>query len=257
VLILLPASESKAEVDRGEPFDPGALSFASLAATRESVLDALIAVSGEPDALRRLGVPASLEELVRANTGLREAPSATADAVYDGALYRALGLHDLDVAARRRAREWIVAVSALWGAVRLGDRIPPYRLNMCGRLPDLGHLPQVWQEPLASVLPEAAGDGLIVDCRQAEYLTAWRPRGELADRTIALKAVRDLGTGRGAASRDSMRTQGHVIRAILIGALDPKGPDELAAALADQFDVDLQPPERDGAPWRLLVLAQR
>jgi cytoplasmic iron level regulating protein YaaA (DUF328/UPF0246 family) len=257
VLILLPASESKAEVDRGEPLDPSALSFPHLAVTRESVLEALIAVSGEPDALRRLGVPASLEPLVRANTGLRDAPSATADAVYDGALYRAIGLHDLDAAARRRAREWIVAVSALWGAVRLGDRIPPYRLNMCGRLPDLGHLPQVWQEPLASVLPEAAGDGVIVDCRQAEYLTAWRPRGELADRTIALKAVRDLGTGRGAASRDSMRTQAHVIRAILTGALDPEGPQELADELASQFDLDLQSPPRDGARWTLAVVATK
>ena len=141
---------------------------------------------------------ASLEALVRANTGLRDAPAAPADAVYDGALYRAIGLDGLDGPSRARARAWIVVVSALWGAVRLGDRIAPYRLNLCGRLPNLGHLPQVWQTPLAAVLPAAAGDGLIVDCRQAEYLTAWRPTGELAERTVAVKAVRDLGSGRGA-----------------------------------------------------------
>ncbi len=68
-------------------------------------------------------------------------------------------------------------ISALFGAVRLRDRIPPYRLDMCGRLPDLAHLPQLWRGPLDEVLPVAARRGLVVDCRSAEYGAAWRPSG--------------------------------------------------------------------------------
>ena len=86
-----PASEAKAEVDVGEPFDPASLSFRRLAPTREAVLDGMIEVSGQPDALRRLGVRPSLERLVRDNTALREAPAADAASVYDGTLYHAIG----------------------------------------------------------------------------------------------------------------------------------------------------------------------
>ena len=177
MLILLPASERKTPVTRGKPFEPDRLSFPALAATRSAVLDALAEVSAGPDALRRLDVRASLSDLVRANVTLGEAPAAPAGTVYAGPLYEGLGLADLDAASRRRARAWIVVISALWGAVRLGDRIPAYRLNMCGRLPGLAHLPDVWRAPLTGVLPAAARRGLIVDCRSAEYATAWRPAG--------------------------------------------------------------------------------
>ena len=186
MLILLPASESKAEVRRGKPLDLGSLSFPPLAPTRAAVLAALIEVSTGPDATDRVCVPASMLDIVRRNVTLRDAPTAPVEAVYSGVLYDALGLDELDPAARRRARAWIVVISALWGAVRPGDRIPPYRLNMCGRLPGLAHLPQVWREPLTDVLPGAARHGVVVDCRQAEYATAWRPTGALAERTLTV-----------------------------------------------------------------------
>ncbi len=113
MLILLPPSETKAAVRRGKPLDPADLSFPPLAPTRAAVLDALVAVSAEPDATRRLGVPESLREVVLRNVELREAPTAAAEKVYSGVLYDALGLADLDAASRRRARAWIVVISAL------------------------------------------------------------------------------------------------------------------------------------------------
>jgi cytoplasmic iron level regulating protein YaaA (DUF328/UPF0246 family) len=254
MLILLAASESKAEVEGGEPFDPSDLSFPALGSTREVVLESVIEVSARPDALRWLDLRPSVEHLARRNVDLRDAPAAAAGSVYAGAVYRAIGLDDLDPSASRRAREWVVAISPLWGAVRLGDRIPAYRVRMCARPPGLGHLPQVWQAPLAEVLPAAAGRGLIVDTRQAEYLTAWRPKGELAERTVAIKAVRDLREGRGAQSHDAMRTQGQVVRRVLTEAIDPQEPEGLRDALAPYFELDLRPPERDGARWTLLVV---
>jgi cytoplasmic iron level regulating protein YaaA (DUF328/UPF0246 family) len=253
VLILLPASERKTPVARGRAFDPAKLSFPPLAPTRAAVLEALIEISASPDATRRLGVPATLVDAVRRNTALHDAPAAAAGAVYSGALYDAIGLDDLDLAERRRARAWIVIVSALWGAVRLGDRIPSYRLNMCGRLPGLGQLPQVWQEPLADVLPAAAGKGVVLDFRVAGYATAWRPRGALADRTVAVRIRRRDGA-RGAGSFAAKHTGGHVVRRIVTDAVDPRDPHELAAALADHFDVDLREPSRPGRPWDLRVV---
>jgi cytoplasmic iron level regulating protein YaaA (DUF328/UPF0246 family) len=257
VLILLPASDTKTPVRRGKPLDPAALSFSPLEPTRTVVLDALMEVSAEPDATDRLGEPASMRDVVRGNVSLRDAPTAAAETIYSGVLYDAIGLENLDPASRRRARAWIVVISALWGAVRLGDRIPPYRLDMCGRLPSLEHLPDVWRGPLDEVLPAAARRGVVVDCRAAEYATAWRPTGTLAERTVVLKVVRDLDGRRGAGSHSAKRTRGLVVRRIVTDAIDPRRPEGLAEALSEHFDVDLRPPDRPGQTWELHVVEPR
>jgi cytoplasmic iron level regulating protein YaaA (DUF328/UPF0246 family) len=254
VLILLPASDAKAPVGHGRPVDPTRLSFARLGPTREAVLAALVATSSAPDALRRLGVGPSRLEQVRANVDVRDAPAAPAAAVYGGVLYGALDWADLDPAARRRARSWIVVVSALWGAVRAGDRIPPYRLDMCGRLPGLGHLPDVWRRPLGDVLPRAARRGLVVDCRSSDYLTAWRPSGDLAERTLLVRVVRGRDDVRSPGSHRAKRARGLLTRRIVGDAIDPDRPEELVAELAGALDVTVRPPDRPGRCWSLLVV---
>lgn len=255
MLVLLPASMSKRTPPAvGAPVDAAALSFPSLGLTRAAVLEEVLAMSAEPDAALRLGVSAGLDDDIRVNLELQDLPAAQAGHLYAGAIYDALGYGELDSAARRRARTWVVAISALWGAVHLGDRIPPYRLHMCARLPKLGHLPQVWQGPLGSVLPAAAGRGLVVDGRSAEYVTAWRPTGELLARTVVLKARRADGSGRGASSNDSKRTRGVVARCIVSNGLDPDRPEDLASSLAASLDVELLPPARAGRPWQLDVV---
>jgi uncharacterized protein len=254
VLILLPASDSKTPVRRGKPLDPAALSFPPLAPTRAAVLEALVEVSAQPDATHRLCEPASMSDVVQRNVALRDAPTAAAETVYSGVLYDALGLADLDPASRRRARAWIVVISALWGAVRPGDRIPPYRLDMCGRLPGLDHLTDVWRGPLDDVLPAAAGRGVVVDGRSAEYATAWRPTGALAERTVVLKVVRDRDGRRGSASYNAKRTRGLLVRRIVTDAIDPRRPESLAEALSDHFEVDLRRTERPGRAWELHVV---
>lgn len=254
MLILLPPSESKADVTRGKPLDLEGLSFPELTATRSAVLDALIEVSGQPDAMARLDVPPTLVEVVARNVHLRSLPTAPAERVYTGVLYDALAAGDLDGPSRRRARSRIVVISALWGAVRLGDRIPPYRLNMCGRLPGLGHLPQVWQEPLGRVLPAQARRGVIVDCRSSDYVTAWRPARDLADRTVTVKIVRERDGQRSAVSHSAKHTRGLVTRRLVLDAGDPRRPEELAETLAPHFDVTLLAPARPGKPWELQVV---
>lgn len=246
MLLLLPPSESKTAPEDGRPLEPLALTFPELTSTRTAVLDALLVVSATPDAARRLGVRDTLLPAVRRNLELRGAPTAAAGSVYSGAMYDGLGLGHLDGAARRHARSRVVIVSALFGALRPADRIPAYRLHMCGRLPGLAHLPDVWREPLDGVLPGAAGRGLIVDFRSAEYATAWRPAGPLAARTVVIRVTRRGGGRRGAGSRPARYTRGLVARQILLAGLDPREPQELADALTATFDVRLYPGRRSG-----------
>lgn len=224
MLLLLPPSERKTEPDAGPPLDLDGLSFPELTPTRLAVMDAL-----------------SEEEL---DLDVGTAPTAAAGTVYSGAMYAGLAHPDLDEATRRRAASWVVVVSALFGALRLDDLIPAYRLHMCARLPDLGHLPQVWQPALGRVLPDVAGRGLVVDFRAAEYATAWRPTRRLAAATVLVRIVRPGGERRGSSSHPSRRTRGLVARQILTEGLDPSEPLELADGLAAAFDVSLHPSRR-------------
>ena len=104
MLILLPPSEGKAAAAEGPPLDLEALSFPELNRTRARVLDRLVRVSGQRNALALLGVAAGLAPQVARNTLLRELPSAPAEQIYTGVLYEALGLTSLSAEARRRAR---------------------------------------------------------------------------------------------------------------------------------------------------------
>ena len=167
MLVLLPPSETKARATRGSATRLAELSFPELTATRAQVRAALVASSLAPDALNLLGVPPSLGAEVTANALVASAPSRPAREVYTGVLYDALAFAQLDAAARRRANARLLIVSALYGAVRPGDRIAAYRLSMAVNLPEVGPLARLWRPELARALPAAAGCGLIVDCRSS------------------------------------------------------------------------------------------
>jgi cytoplasmic iron level regulating protein YaaA (DUF328/UPF0246 family) len=187
VLILLPPSETKTGRARGKPASPDLVSFPELAATRSAIAAALTRVSAHPDAPALLGVSANLRSDIAHNIRLDCAPAVSVADLYTGVLYDALGLPSMDPAARRRANRWLVVISALYGAVRPGDEIPPYRLSMGVNLGELGPLASVWRAPLAAVLPVVAGRAVIVDCRSSTYAAAWSPRGELAERWVQIR----------------------------------------------------------------------
>lgn len=257
VLVLLPPSEGKTAPRRGAPVDLPTLSFPELTAGREQVLDELADLSGRPDALARLGVGASLAAEVDRNRRLREVPAAPASRVYSGVLYDALGLPSLPAAARRRAAGRLVVVSALWGALRPGDRVPPYRLSICVDLPGAGGLAGFWRPRLAPVLDAAADGRLVVDCRSSSYAALWRPRGAAAARTVAVRVLREDAGRRSVVSHMAKHTRGLVVRHLLTrGGRDPRSPEQLAAAVAEAFDCELVPATRAGAPSTLDVVVQ-
>ncbi len=230
MLILLPPSEGKTAASRGKPLDLAALSFPELSTARQAAVEALVAISGSPEAASVLGVPPSQPELLERNRRLLSAPTARADRVYTGVLYDALGLGDLSSAAKRRAGSRVAVTSALFGLVRPGDRIPAYRLSGDARLPGLpgtGSVAGHWREHLGPVLTGTVGRGLLVDLRSTSYAAFWRPAGV---RTATVRVLHEVAGRRQVVSHFNKATKGRLVRDLLEDGADPRTPQALAAA---------------------------
>ena len=248
MLILLPPSEGKTPARRGRPLDLSSLSFPTLTSRRDSIVTALEVVSGQPDAPAVLGVSPTLIDHVRRNLDLRSAPTAPAVQVYTGVLYQALDHPSLDSASKRRANRTVVVISAVFGALRLTDRVPAYRVHICADVPGVGPLDRKWRRLLADALDDAVKPReLIVDCRSTTYAAMWRPTGERAERWVQIAVP--------GASHNAKHTRGLVARQ-LVQAEAPRTPVALAETLAEVFDVDLTPPARAGRAWTLAVQEQ-
>lgn len=253
MLVLLPPSEGKARGSgrRGAPIDLGSLSGPELTAAREQVLDRLIETSGRPDALQRLGVGPALASEVECNTRLRQAPARRVGDLYTGVLYAALDLPHLPPGGGARATRRLLVVSALWGALRIHDRVPAYRLSMGADLADLGPLAAFWRPRLGPVLAGAAGRGIVVDCLSGAYRAAWTPSRELAERTLAVRVVREQAGRRSAVSHLAKLTRGQVARHLLLReGSPPRSPAAAEAAVREAFECQLA---RGAGSWRLDV----
>ncbi|MFE1307999.1 peroxide stress protein YaaA [Streptomyces sp. NPDC058755] len=260
MLVLLPPSEGKASSGRGAPLKLESLSLPGLSDAREAVLGELVELcAGDPEqnekAREVLGLSEGLRGEVAKNAGLRTAGARPAGEIYTGVLYDALDLASLDAAAKRRAARSVLVFSGLWGAVRVNDRIPSYRCSMGVKLPGLGALGAHWRTPMASVLPEAAADGLVLDLRSAAYAAAWKPKGEVAGRTATVRVLH--APTRKVVSHFNKATKGRIVRSLLSAGAAPKGPAELVEALRDLgYVVEVQAPAKAGQAWALDVLVE-
>nr|WP_238420346.1 peroxide stress protein YaaA [Streptomyces taklimakanensis] len=258
---MLPPSEGKATGATGPALDLGALSLPGLTAAREAVLEELVELcsADEEKAREVLGLSEGLRGEVARNAALRTAPTLPAGEVYTGVLYDALDLPSLDAAERERAGRRLLVFSGLWGAVRIDDPIPPYRCSGGVRLPGLGNLGRHWREPLAAVLPEAAGDGVVLDLRSAAYGAMWKPKGGLAERTATVRVLQskvvDGVEKRSVVSHFNKATKGRIVRALLRSGAEPDGPAELVEVLRGLgYTVECAAPAKGGTSWRLDVV---
>ncbi|WP_327356506.1 peroxide stress protein YaaA [Streptomyces sp. NBC_01304] len=261
MLVLLPPSEGKASSGRGAPLKLEGLSLPGLTEARAAVLDELVELCAADEGKARevLGLSEGLAGEVGKNAELRNAGARPAGEIYTGVLYDALGLADLDTAAKKRAVKSLVVFSGLWGAVRIGDRIPSYRCSMGVKLPGLGALGAYWRAPMAEVMPEAAGDGLVLDLRSSAYANAWKPKGEVAGRTATVRVLQSqIVNGvekRSVVSHFNKATKGRLVRDLLQAGAAPAGPAELVEALGDLgFAVEAQAPAKAGKAWQLDVI---
>jgi len=251
VLIIVPPSESKRPpLASGRPVVLEELSLPSLLPTRRLVADALIRTSADPDAFERLHVRPTLAPQVVRNIHLFELPAIPVLDLYTGPVHDGLDAASWSAAMAERAGERLVIVSALWGALRPADRIPPYRLNVWANLIGIDRLDHTWRAVLPDVLAEAAGDtGVVLDLRSPMDQATGYPTG-LGDRTVILKI--DQGPpGNLLGNVISKRLRGAAARYLLESGADPADPDELVDVLGDRWPVRLSSPERTGKPWTI------
>ena len=214
-LILLPPSETKWTPTRGRAIDLGALSFPGLTTLRDALLDG----------------------------DLRRAPTTTVARLYTGVLYAALGIATLPP----RAAGNLVIISAQFGALRAGDRVPAYRRELRA---------SYWRDGLRGVLDEAAAGRLLVDCRSATYVAAWRPSPVSAATRVQVSVVEERDGVRSVVSHMAKKTRGEVARHLLVSGARPRTPAELADIVSESFTCELEQPERAGAPFTLTVVSR-
>ena len=253
MLLILPPSEAKrAAPARGEPVDLDQLSFPELTPTRTAILEAVVETSARADAFRRLQVGPSMAEEVARNTALPELPTLRAAELYTGPLHEGLDLATLSARARARAARELVITSALWGALRPDDRIPPYRLHICSHLVGMDRLEPTWRGVLPATLAAVAGpDAVVVDLRSPTFQAAGMPR-DAADRTVVLRVEQRAAGGR-IGDVVAKRMRGQAARRLLESGEDPAVPAELEALLGEQWPVTMARPARPGAPWTLTL----
>jgi cytoplasmic iron level regulating protein YaaA (DUF328/UPF0246 family) len=231
VLVLLPPSEGKAASGRGRPVDLGSLSLPVLREPRHRVLDALVDLCAGPDsghARTVLGLSPGLAAEVGRNARLREAGALPVARLYTGVLYEALDLASLPAPARRLVQRWTLVFSGLWGVLRLGDKVPPYRCPMGVALPGIGPLGAYWRRALAPVID---GAGPILDLRSSAYATAWSPAGDLARRTVAVRILHERDGTRSVVSHFNKATKGRLLRGLALADARPRSVADLVATL--------------------------
>lgn len=245
MLILLPPSEGKTAARGRTPVRADELSHPSLTDARLEVVAALASASAREDALDLLGIGPSLAAEAERNVHLLEEPAAPAREVYTGVLYEASGMSGWDAGAKRFANTHVRTVSALWGLVTPGDRIPAYRLSMSVKLPGIGGLPAYWRPRVAPELDRLAGGGLVVDCRSGGYASVWRPRDA---NLVAINAVQVRSGTRTVVSHFAKHYRGLLTGALVRTRSTAATIDDLAdvaAALIGSGIDDVEPGDRE------------
>ncbi len=256
MLIVLPPSETKLPPpDGGSPVDLDRLSFPSLTEMRERVMDALVATSQRPDALRRLFVGPSLAGEVARNEYLRDLPTRRAVDTYAGPLYEGLDAGSWSAHAERRAARRLVIVSALWGALRPADHIPPYRLNVCARLDGMDRLEPAWRTLLPPILTDVAERrGPVLDLRARAYQAVGRPTG-LDDQTVTLRIRPSPGGPAHIGDVIAKRVRGEAASHLLSSVADPEDPLGIADLLAARWSIEVHPPADRNRTWTITLQA--
>lgn len=153
-LILIPPSEGKRPGGDGPPVQPGEHARA--------MIGKLLAYGGDWETL--LGVKGkALEEAVKANRRVLEAPTMPAVERYTGVVYAGIDYPSMTAAGKRFFNSRVRIVSALFGLVRPDDPLPDYKLKI-GKL----DAAKFWRP----VLRDALGGHFIFDCLPAAHKKA-------------------------------------------------------------------------------------
>ena len=265
VLILLPPSEGKTAPTSGPSLDLDSLLDADrLTAARREVMSALAEVSRSDEAASVLGLGPRSAVQVSTNLTLETSPCVPAHQLFTGVLYEAARLDSIaeEAAGRAALERHCVVLSGLWGILSPTDLVPDHRLSMGTSLPGPGRLPAFWKQHLASSLTEMAAQGLVVDCRSADYAAAWKPAARDGIEVVTVRVVRTAADGsRKVVSHMAKHARGllagELIRAVAGGTLPASARVDDIARVAGRLDgiddVEVSEPDRKGRQVLTLV----
>jgi cytoplasmic iron level regulating protein YaaA (DUF328/UPF0246 family) len=212
IVVLLPPSEGKAAGGDGPPYDPAEGTFGALAAGRRKVAKALRARSF--DAAGQLGVGgASLASARAANKAIERALTLPALRRYTGVLYDALGYDGLPRTLQRRLERDVVIVSGLLGVGAGGDAVPPYKVPIGARTPDLGRLNSFWKPRVAPLLVRHVEDAVVWDLLPGAHAAAMP--AQLGRVRWKVAVLRDRHGQRSTVSHDNKAVKGALTRALV------------------------------------------
>jgi uncharacterized protein len=160
-----------------------------------TALDRLLAGPRSEAARALLLPPAVIDAALDANRAVRDSGTLPALRRYTGTVYEGLGYSALEAAEQRVAGRTVLTFSGLFGIVRGDEPVPDYRVPAKAVLPGVGIAATAWRPVLDQVLPTLLGRGLLVDLRSSDYAAMWRPRGELAGRTVRVRVLSPLPAG--------------------------------------------------------------
>lgn len=251
MLILLPPSEGKtAAAADGPPVALAGLCYPDeLTDQRRKIVDALQVVSGLNGAESFLRItPKIAAEWLGPNQRLWESPTATAAELYTGVLYENLKFSELPDTSS------VYIFSAVWGIVRPGDRIPPYRMNMKAKLPGFtgsGGMSRYWREAVGTVFDQHHSDEIVLDMRSSDYVATWKP----GSRGVALQAYREDKGVRKPITHMAKAIRGEVGNLVLREQFHAESPQELAEFLSGHgYHVELSKPTDARKSWTLTVV---
>jgi hypothetical protein len=184
---------------------------------------------------------------------VRDLPTRRAVDTYAGPLYQGLAAESWPPDAKKRAARHLIIVSALWGALRPADRIPPYRLHICTRLAEMDRLEPVWRTILPETLADAADRrGPILDLRSPTYQAVGRPAG-LDDQTVTVRIKPSPGGPAHIGDVIAKRVRGEAASHLLDSEVDPGDPLDLADLFATRWSIEIDPPAGRNRTWRITL----
>lgn len=245
--ILLPPSETKRPGGDGAPLDLAALPLPSLHDHRRTVVEALVELSADEDAARRVLKlsPRQLDDIAH-NRTLRQAATMPAIDRYTGVLFDALDAATLLPASRRwlAAHAWIH--SAPWGPIGALDPIPAYRLAAGTSLPGVAALRRHWAQATTTAIAQEAPPFLL-DLRSEAYVALGPvPAGVAA---AYVRVVTDGEGGPRALNHFNKNSKGLLVRALAEDRPQIRSVRSFRAWAAQRGIV-----VRDGADARTLEL---
>ncbi|WP_114588457.1 YaaA family protein [Microbacterium arborescens] len=228
MLLLLPPSETKRAGGTGAPLDIDALALPQLASERRAAVDALVALSADPDAAARV-LKLSARQLgeVAVNSALMTSPTMPAVDRYTGVLFDALDAAALDAGARGWLGEHVLIQSAPFGPVAALDPLPAYRLAAGTALPGIPPLRRHWAAASSAALM-GTGAPFVLDLRSEAYVALAPVPAAMPSAFVRVVSAGADGTVR-ALNHFNKHAKGEFTRSLARSAATVSSRDDLLA----------------------------